>query len=255
MINLIDFTGKNIIVTGASSGIGKSISVSLSKLGANVVLIARREEELKSVKNLLEDGNHMIIPYDLKNLDGIKDMVDDVVSTVGKLDGMFYAAGIGNAHPVKLLSNDILKELFEVNYYPFIELIRCISRKGKYNSGARIVGVSSIAAKCGDAGLTGYSSTKAAMEAAIRSMSRELSSKGIVINSLAPAMTNTIMYTDYVERYGENSNSEKRLLERQYLGIADVQDIVNCGLFLLSDISKYIAGVTFYADGGYTSVQ
>lgn len=255
MVNLIDFSEKNIIVTGASSGIGKQMAISLSRLGATVILIARREDELQKVLALMDSGKHLLVPYDLKKNDGIKNLVNNIVLKVGKIDGMFYAAGVGSAHPVKLLNKNILDNLFDTNYFPFVELVRSLSKKGNYNEGMRIVGVSSTASKCGDAGLMGYASTKAAMESAIRCMSRELCPRGITLNSLAPAMTNTVMYTDFVERYGEGSESERKLLERQYLGIADVQDIVNCGMFLLSDISKYISGVTFYADGGFTSVQ
>lgn len=253
MINLVDLSGKKIIITGASSGIGKETAILLSKLGAKIILMARREEMLKETMMNLEGEGHSFYVADLSQTEQIADIVKNITSDYGPVDGLAYVAGIDKANPLITLSLDKLETVFKINYFGFIEFVRQLTKKGRFNSGMRIVAVSSIASVCGDPAHIAYSGSKAALDGSIRCLAKELAQKDIAINSVAPAMTETAMFEGFIKKYGENSESYKYLIQRQYLGFGKPIDIANSIAFLLSPAARFITGTTLYVDGGYTS--
>ena len=169
------------------------------------------------------------------------------------MDGLVYSAGLGTAIPLMQSKPERVQDTFNVNFFGFFEVVRQISRKGRFNPGMRIVGVSSCASLCGEKTKAIYSSSKAAMDSAVRCMAKELAEKKICINTVAPAMTATELYSYYVAKYGEDSETNKELLNRQYLGIAQPQDIANAIAFLISPAARFITGITMPVDGGYTT--
>lgn len=253
MIDLVNLTGKRIIVTGASSGIGKQTAILLSQLGAELILIARRGDLLAETIQLLNGEGHKYYEFDLSVTDGIEGLVNNIVIENGKIDGLAYVSGIGKSIPLPQFAPQKIEDVFKVNYFGFIEFVRQITKKGRFNPGLRIVGVSSIASVCGDPAHTAYSGSKAAMDGSIRCMAKELASKGIAVNSVAPAMTNTALFEGFNKKYGEKSGSVSYLLQRQYLGIAEPIDIANSIAFLISDAARFITGTCLFVDGGYTS--
>ncbi len=253
MYNFIDLTDKRFIITGASSGIGKQTAITLSHLGAKVVLIARREELLKETIQILDGIGHGYKVADLSDISSIEVLVKDIVSQYGKLDGMMYAAGVSWELPLRVDNMKKMQEMFHVNYFGFIEMVKQITKKSRRNDKMRIVGISSTAAFCGDAALTTYAASKAALDSAVRCLASELAGNNICINTIAPAMTKTAMYEDYLMRVGEESENYKLLLKRQYLGLAEPQDIANAAAFLLSPAARFITGVCLPVDGGYTA--
>ncbi len=253
MFNLIDLTEKKIIVIGASSGIGKQTAVTLSRLGAKVILVARREDKLMETMNLLEGEGHGVHSFDTQKLDEIEEHIKQIVTEFGPVDGMVYSAGIGTAIPLLQTKPEKLQNVFEVNLFGFIEVVRQLCRKGRFNPGMRIVGISSCASLRGDKSKTAYSASKAAMDSAIRCIAKEMADRGICINSVAPSMTATELYGHYLEKYGEDSDTNQELLKRQYLGIAQTQDIANAVAFLISPAAKFITGITLPVDGGLTT--
>lgn len=253
MIQLVDLSGKTIVIAGASSGIGKQTAITLSKLGARLVLIARREEELIDTVKELDGHDHGYYVSDLSEVESISELVKTIVSDWGKIDGLVYAAGVGTSAPLKQLTPERVQSVFDINYFGFIEIVRQFSRKGRYNEGMRIVGISSIAAFCGDMAHTAYSASKAAMDATVRCIAKELAPKSICLNTVAPAMTRTRMYENFIARYGEDSASNDYILKRQYLGIAEMQDIANAIAFLISPAARFITGICLPVDGGYTT--
>lgn len=253
MKNFIDFTGKKIIVTGASSGIGKKTAITLSELGATVIMIARREDKLVETMKELGQGEHRYYVCDLSDVEIIESLVKTIVSDVGALDGLVYAAGMSSQMPLMQLKPEKVRDVFEVNYFGFIEFVRQICRKGRFNKGMRIVGISSIASIKGNKAHLAYSGSKAAMDASVRCIAREVADKGICINTVAPAMTATEMYEQYLQHYGEDSESNQELLKRQYLGIAKTEDVANAIAFLLSPAARFITGITLPIDGGMTT--
>ena len=253
MTNLIDLTGKRILVVGASSGIGKQTAITLSNVGAWLTLIARNEEGLVNTLQSLEGEGHDYFVADISDVSVIEDLVKQIVAKNGPLDGVVYSAGVGMALPLMQSKPGKVQSAFNVNFFGFFELMRQVSRKGRFNPGMRVVGVSSCASLRGDKSKAIYSSSKAAMDSAVRCMAKELADKGICINTVAPSMTATELYNRYLEKYGEDSKTNNELLNRQYLGIAQPQDIANAIAFLISPAARFITGITMPVDGGLST--
>lgn len=241
--------GKNILITGASDGIGKATAILASKLGAKVIMIARDEEKLQKVMDKTEGNNHSWYSYDLKKIDGINSLIGDIVNINGTLDGFVHCAGISATRPLKMTKYNFLHDMMLINFYSFFELCRCISKKGNYNKDMSIVGMSSISGIRGFKGKTAYSATKAALDGAIRSMAKELGVKGIRINSVLPGFVKTAMFENYLEKTSKHGEIEYK---EYLLGLGETIDIANAIIYLLSDYSRIITGTGWVIDSGAT---
>lgn len=239
------------MITGASSGIGRQTAITLSKLGALVILIARREDKLREVLSELNGDGHVYYCMDLADTLSIEQGIKRIISQTGPIDGLVYAAGVDISLPLQLFKPEKVQEVFAVNYFGFIETVRQVCRKGRFNPGMKIVALSSIAAKCGDKTHTAYSASKAAIDASVRCLAKELADRNIRINTIAPAMTDTVIYQEFYEKYGENAKQE--LIKRQYLGIGKVEEIADAITFLLSNGASFMTGSCLAFDGGFTS--
>ena len=248
MWNPFDFTGKKIIIAGATSGMGKAAAVRLSEQGAQVVLLGRNEEKLKETLELLSGSGHSFYVKDFSVSGGYTEIFNDIVKDGKKIDGLVYCAGIAKILPITLLKKETMEESMTVNLYSFAEMVGVFSKK-KYHDKASVVGISSIAAlypqKC--QGI--YVATKTAMNGMVASMALELASKDIRINTVMPASTDTAMLRESFE--GKTEEEIKDALKCQVLGMAQPEDIADIILFLLSDASRMITGREIYADGGY----
>ncbi len=253
MTQLIDLSERTVLVTGASSGIGKQIAITLSALGAKLVLVARREEKLQETLQMLEGAGHAYYCADLSVVSEIEPLIKQIVAERGRLDGLVYAAGISAARPLAQFNPERVQATFDINLFGFLETVRQACRNGRFNKGLRIVGISSTASIRGNKAQTIYAASKAAMDAAVRCIARELADKGICINTVAPAMTATEMYDRFVEKYGEESQSFQELFQRQYLGVAKTEDVANAVAFLISPAARFITGITLPVDGGLTT--
>lgn len=253
MKQLIDFTGKRIMVIGASSGIGRQTALTLSALGAELILVARREDKLRQTLASLEGGPHSCRAADISDLDGIEPLFKAIKEEHGELDGLVYSAGVNMTLPLTLLKPEKIQSVFDVNFFAFIETVRQATKRGRFRPGMRIVAVSSNAAIRGDKAHTAYSASKAAMNAAIRCLAKELSEKEVAVNAVAPAVTNTEMYQAYAAESGNVSGGEKALLERQYLGLIEPTDVAESIAFLLSPAARMITGITLPVDGGLST--
>lgn len=250
MINPMDLTGKNILVTGASSGIGKVIAIFLSRVGANIIMAARNEEKLKETFDELEPGDHSYYLIDLNNLDEIERMIDTVCNDGRKLNGLVHSAGTSKTVPLQYLRLSDLKSIMTINFYSFLELVNHFSNRKYNDNGGSIIAISSISSRVGAKGLTAYCASKGALESAIRPMALELAAKNIRINSIAPGMIKTPMYDDLTEIVN-NKNFEADIKKRQILGLGKPEDVAYTAAFLLSDAAKFITGTSIIVDGGY----
>lgn len=253
MNNLIDLTGKQILVIGASSGIGKQTAITLSTVGAKVSLVARNENGLQKTLSALSGEDHDYYVADVSDMSIIESLIKRIVEKKGPLDGMVYSAGVSMYLPLQLFKPEKLQALFAINFFGFIECVRQITKKGRYNKGMRIVAVSSVSSIKGNKTQTGYSASKAAMNAAVRCIAREVADKEICINSIAPGLTATEMYLNYSNNVGKDSDSFRELMNRQYLGLGEPIDIANSIVFLLSPAARFITGITIPVDGGLTT--
>lgn len=246
----MELSGKNILITGASSGIGRGISIFLSRLGANVIMAARNEEKLKETYKELEPGNHSYYLIDLNNLKAIEGMLDDICSDDRKLNGIVYSAGISRTVPIQYLKLEDLINIMSVNFYAFMELVKHFSKRKYNDKGGSIVAISSISSRVGARGLSAYCASKGAVDSAVRALAVELAAKNIRINSIAPSMIKTQIYDGLVELVN-NNNFEADLKKRQIMGLGKPEDVAGAAAFLLSDAAKFITGTSMIVDGGY----
>ncbi|MDP4094622.1 MAG: SDR family oxidoreductase [Bacillota bacterium] len=250
MANPMDLSGKHILVTGASSGIGKAIAITISRLGANVILLARNEERLKETFEALEPGNHSYFVFDLKNLDGIENLIETICNSGRKLSGLVHSAGISVTTPLQYLKLVDLQNIMAVNFYSFIELVKHFSKRKNNNEGGSIVAISSISSKAGARGLTAYAASKGALESAVRSMALDLAPRNIRINAVSPGIIATPIY-DGLRTIVNNNDFENDIKKRQVLGVGSPEDVAYSAAYLLSDASKFITGTSMVVDGGY----
>ena len=248
MKKLFDFSGKNILIDGAGRGIGLEVARILNSLGANVILVDSNKEVLDEALSAIGSSNCSGKVFDLGNHGEIINLIKEIVQENGPIDGFVHCVGVRCRRPINLLSPDVLKQVMDINFVSFVELVRCITKKGNFNRGLSIVAVSSISAKTGGVSVTGYAASKAAIEGAIRCLAHELASKGVRLNTVQPGQTLTPAYKELI------GDSKDPVLDRQYLGLAEANDVANSIAFLLDDASRMITGASMPIDCGfYTS--
>lgn len=250
--NPFSLENKTILITGASSGIGRQCAIDCSKMGAKVVLIGRNKERLDDTFSQLEGDGHMVVAFDLTNSVELKDMVADIVNNMGLINGVLHCAGISDTLPLKLLNHDVLDRFFHNNVYSAIELTREVcSVKNVSKGGASIVFFSSIMGCVGESGKSLYSMTKGALISAARSLACEYAKKKIRFNCVSPGA----ILTPINESLPHMADPEKRqaLSDRHLLGLGEVSDVSNACIYLLSDASRWVTGQNLIVDGGYTA--
>ena len=250
MFNPFTLENKTILVTGASSGIGRQCALDCSKMGAKVVLVARNEERLNETLSMMEGDEHLVCPYDLNNLDGIKELVTNVVSIAGKLDGFIHSAGIEISKPIKLLEVEDYENLFRINSISGFELVRYLTNIKNMNKGAAIVFIASISGVIGRTGVAAYSASKGAIISACRTMALELSKKQIRVNCISPGTILTPMMENYLSTLDDDARAKR--IDGFPLGLGKTSDISNACIYLLSDASGWVTGHNLIVDGGYT---
>lgn len=246
--NPMSLTGRHILITGASAGIGRATAIAAAQLGARVSLLARRTKELHETLAMLAGQDHAVFSRDLSMTGEIEGIVKDVIGQMGPLDGLAHCAGHGKNRPLAMTSPAFVMESMAVSYNAFVELLRCIGKKRHVNDRASLVGVSSVAALRGDKAQGAYAAAKAAMNAIVPPAAKELAPRGIRVNAVAFGMIRTEMYQAFKDSGGLDA-----VLGSQYLGVAEPEDAANVLCFLLSDASKFITGTVLVADGGYLS--
>lgn len=240
--NPMDLSGRKILITGASSGIGRAAAVLLDSLGAETVLVGRNEQRLAETADKLINS-HLCIPFDLLDFDGYDKLFSKAVADGEKLNGLVHCAGDTGLIPLRVMSVEKLHRIMDINFTSFMMLSSFYSKK-KYSSGGSIVAMSSISSQIPQKCLSIYSASKSAIEAAVKTLSLELSSLGIRINCIAAGFVDTPVKKKLVEE-----NIEK-ILNNQLLGMIRPDQIASVIAFLLSEASSVITGRTIFADGG-----
>lgn len=248
-MNGIDFTGKRIIVSGAG-GIGAATAKLLSSYGATIFLLDISEENLQNTLLELGTGKHKSYQCDFSDIEGLEAQMKQIIDENGPVDGFVHCVGIGAVRPLKMTKYDFMLKVMNINFFSFVEIVRCLSAKGRYNpEGFNVVGISALGAFLGNATKTAYCASKGAMNAAVRCMAKELAPKNIRINTVAPGVTDTPM-ARAAEDYGADSEEHRMILARQYMGVCQPKDIANTVAFLMSDMSRMITGSCIAVDGG-----
>ena len=244
---------KNIIITGASSGIGQQTAILCSQMGARVAIIGRNEERLDETLSQMEGEGHLKVPFDLTDTEGIKDLVSDIVSKLGPIDGLVCCAGISGILPLKLMTIGQQEQYFRTNVYATIKLTRqVLGIKNIKKEGASVIFFSSVMGVVGENAKSLYSMTKGALISASRSLAVEYAKKKIRVNCISPGVVITPINASqpYI------ADPEKRtVLEAKHpLGLGQTSDIANACVFLLSDASRWMTGQNMIIDGGYSAI-
>jgi NAD(P)-dependent dehydrogenase (short-subunit alcohol dehydrogenase family) len=251
-LNPMDLTGHSILVSGASSGMGRETSILLSRLGATLVLVARRADALAETERLLEGSGHRSVPYDLTATDGIPAWMKALAAESGPLSGLVHSAGIQLTRPLRVLTQAHLDDVMRINLGAAVALVKGFRQKGVVSDkGRSVVLVASIMGLVGQPGIGAYAASKGALIALCRSLALELAPERIRLNCVCPGH----VHTEMAQRLRETLTPEQfAAIEAMHpLGIGTALDVAYAVAFLLADTSRWITGTTLVVDGGYTA--
>ncbi len=240
-------TGKTILITGASSGIGRHTAILASRLGARVYLTGRDSEKLHGTFGLLEGGGHGMFPADLTD----EAQLNELVKHMPAVHGIVHCAGIIGPTPAKFIRQADVDRLFRINFeVPVLLTGKALVAK-KLESGGSVVFMSSVVTKSPYFGGALYSSAKAALEAYSMTLALELAPRKIRANILSPALVNTPLLTDPAREGNPEivDDSIQRYLKKYPMGIGEPEDVANLIVFLLADESRWISGANIPLGG------
>lgn len=249
MYNPFSLEGKTILVTGASSGIGRGIAVECSKMGAKIVITGRNIERLQETFNLLEGNGHVIISADLSK----QEEIEKLVSTTPELNGCVHSAGIPKICAVKFINRDTIEDIFNVNTIAPILLTSLLIKKKKLLSKSSIVFISSISGVfVANTGESPYSATKGAISGFVKGAAFELAAQGTRVNSINPGLvpTNILKLSNTVFSPEQLEETMYKRYPLKRVGIPE--DVAYAAIYLLSEASNWVTGVNLVVDGGYT---
>lgn len=244
--NPFTLSGKTILVTGASSGIGQSIAVLCSKMGAHVVITGRDLIRLSDTREQMVGTDHKALTVDLNDVDAVKCFV----SELPKLDGVIHCAGIGSRVTCKNIERKDIEKVFQINTFAPILLQKTLLEEKKINKEASIVFIASMASQHPSAGNAVYSASKGAIIAYAKVLAVELANRLIRVNCISPAMVWTPLVTaDGINQEILEEDQRKYLLKRY----GKPEDVANLAVFLLSPASSWMTGSNVELTGGSLS--
>lgn len=247
MKDMFNLENKIILVTGASSGIGRQICISLSELGATVIATGRDELRLFETVSMLQKGNHKSFILDLTDTNEIIKLTKDLPN----LNGVIHSAGIAKYIPFKAISEKELKKINSINYEAPILLTQQLLKFRKIEKMGSIIFIASISGLIGTIGNTIYAGSKAALISATRSLAIEIAGQKIRANCISPGMVLTPLTANIEASVStEAFNMSEKL---HPLGFGTPEDVANACIFLISNASRWITGTNLILDGGYTS--
>lgn len=236
--------GKRILVTGASSGIGRQTAISCANMGAQLVVTGRNAERLAATAALLQGEGHSSIVADLTHAEG----PSMLAAQSGPIDGLVHAAGISKLVPLRMLKREHLDEMFANNTYAPMLLTKELLAKRRIQAKGSIVFISAVASHVGPLASSAYSASKAALMGTMRSLALEVVKQGIRVNCIAPGYVRTPMLDDLAAG-GMNTEDYAKLAP---LGMGEPEDVAHAAIFYLSDASRWATRNYFVVDGGLT---
>lgn len=240
--------GKVAVVTGASRGIGKAIALKLASQGAKVVINYNgSEEKAKEVQAQIETegGKAVIYRCDVSDYGACQTFIQDVIKTEGSMDILVNNAGITRDGLLMKMSEEDYDTVLDTNLKGTFHCIRFAARQMLRQRGGRIINLSSVSGILGNAGQANYSASKAGVIGLTKSAARELASRGITVNAVAPGFIETEMTAVLTEKVRESAVAQ---IPMGAFGTAE--DVAEAVAFLASDSARYITGQTIHVDGG-----
>lgn len=246
MYNPFSLKGKTILVTGASSGIGKATAIECSKLGANVVITGRNEQRLHETLVMLEGEHNLMIVSDLSNEESLANLVEQCPS----LDGLVNNAGSTIMTPTQFISRDKLIQVLEVNTIAPILLTQMLLKKKKLGKGSSIVVTDSISGvKIASPGNVLYSTSKSAINGFVKNAALDLAGKNIRVNAVCPGMIATHILDNASVTAEDLAEDMKKYPLKRY---GKPEEVAYAIIYLLSDASAFTTGASIVIDGGFT---
>ena len=241
--NPFSLKGKTVLVTGASSGIGRATAIECSRLGANLIITGRNRERLEESLSAMEGDGHRIVVADLAESAGI----DVLVTSLSQLDGVVHSAGVLKRLPLKFIAEENLGDLMQINFFTPALLTRHLYKKKILSKDASIVFISSVASTFASLGNIMYMASKGALNSFMKGVALELASSGIRANAIQPGMVKTHLTVLISDSEIETD------IDRYPLGrYGTPEEIAFAVVYLLSDASKWITGTLLTIDGGLT---
>jgi NAD(P)-dependent dehydrogenase (short-subunit alcohol dehydrogenase family) len=245
MYNPFSLEGKTILITGASSGIGRSIALECSKLGADLIITGRNKINLEILAESLRKGSCKIISADLTKSNDL----NDLCSQVDGLTGLVHSAGIVKALPFKFINENYLDEVMGINFKSAVILSSKLLKENRLKKSASIVFISSISGNLVTSTANSiYCASKAALNGIVKGMALELAFKKIRVNTIMPG----IVKTELLSSIPMDEDQISCDIKRYPLGYGEAIDIALASVYLLSDASKWMTGSNILIDGGYT---
>ncbi|MBE6050654.1 MAG: 3-oxoacyl-[acyl-carrier-protein] reductase [Clostridium sp.] len=239
---------KSAIVTGGSRGIGKAIALKLASNGINIVLNYRSSEEeaSKVEEEIKEFGVDVIkVKADIRKLDEVQELINKAKEKFGSIDIMINNAGITKDSLILRMKEEDFDSVVDVNMKGVFNCLKCITPIMIKQKSGKIINIASVVGITGNAGQVNYAASKAGVIAMTKSLAKEIGSRGITVNAIAPGFIDTDMTEDLSEKYREEL---KKSIPLKRLG--KTEDVANLVEFLASDKSNYITGQTINVDGG-----
>jgi len=244
--NPFSLEGKKILITGASSGIGQETAIQCSRLGAQIILTGRDKGRLNETYNQLSGEGHIQMIADLT----IQEELENLVSSISDLDGVVLCAGKPKTLPFPFCTRENFDDVFNINFFSPIELLRLLVKKKKLNKNSSVVFVSSIGGvRAYGASNSIYGASKSAIDSMMKTCARELAPKKIRVNSVNPGMVETkLIHVGTITE--EQLEADKKTYPLQRYG--NPYDIAMGIVYLLSDASSWVTGHPLVIDGGKT---
>ena len=250
-VKCCNLTDKVAIVTGASRGIGEAIAKQLSSCGAKTILIARNFDQLVAVKETIisNGGIAESIAGDVSNLNSISEIVTNTIDKLGRIDILVNNAGIARDNIIMRIKEDDWDSVMNINLKGCFNGIKSVARPMIKNKAGRIINITSVIGQIGNAGQSNYAASKAGIMGLTKSMAKELGSRNITVNAVAPGYITTDMTNEL------NDEVKEQLKSSIPLGrLRTPNDVANLVCFLASDEAGYITGQTFNVDGGMVMI-
>lgn len=249
---MINLENKRILVTGASSGIGKAVAQIASTHGASLILLGRNIKRLEDTLITLNGRDHVYYSIDVTDTKQVEVIIRENVARYGPISGFVHSAGIEKTIPFKASTSNVFKEIFEVNVFAAFEIARILTQKGIVDAnGASYIFISSIMGQIGEPGKVAYCASKSALLSGVKAMAMELAAKNIRCNSVLPGIVETEMVKKLFDTIP--AESVKLITEKHPLGLGKPEDVAVLVCFLLSDNARWITGSEYIIDGGYSS--